>query len=113
MKKVFMSLGILILLAGLVFAGKQVITPKQIILNTDKVELMEANFKWGSLPEDNTCVVTYKIWNDTQGKLLREETYVISGADFNSLVSGYGATMESRLESNIWQNIQNNWSVAP
>jgi len=93
--------------------GRNVTTPSEILLNSDKLELISAEFAWGSDPGENTCSVTYEVWNSGRTEKVRIITYVISGSDFATLVSGYGGTMESNLESSIWQDIQSRFGLVP
>ena len=97
--------------ASFVYAGKEVVTPSVLLLNTDKGELIKAEFIWGATPGLNTCKVTYIIWNNDRTEIYKIVTFIIDGADFDALVSGYGATMESRLEVETWQDIQNRWEL--
>ena len=112
MKKLGMIILMLfaVLVSSLLIAGKQVTLPQTVAMNTDKGELIGANFLWG---QENTCVVTYVIWNNDRTSIIKSVSFVISGDDFVSLVSGFGATMESRLEADIWQDIQNRFELVP
>jgi hypothetical protein len=108
---------ILVLVFGLLvvsaFAGKEAVTPQVLLLNSDKTELMSAEFVWGSNPDNNICRVTYRVWNDDRTAILREITFDITEGDFTDLVLGYGGTMESRLEAGIWQDIQSKFNLVP
>ena len=95
------------------YAGKEATIPSAILLNSDKVELIGAEFLWGSDPVNNICRVTYRVWNNDRTSAIREIVYDIEGTDFTALVNGFGATLESRLETSIWQDIQNEFDLVP
>ena len=113
MKKITVIAIIVLVLCGLVYAGKQVVLPSALSLNSDKVELISAEFFWGATIVETTCVVTYKIQNNDRTRTYREVSFSIGGDDFAALVDGYGTTMESRLETIIWQDIQDKFELVP
>ena len=93
--------------------GKEATLPSAILLNSDKVELISAEFIWGSDAADNICRVIYKVWNDNRTFLTREMSFGIVQADFTALVLGFGGTLETRLETSIWQDIQDKFELVP
>lgn len=112
MKKVFIIL--LILLVGtLAYSGKEVTTPSVLDLNSNKVDLVSAKFVWGSTSAGNLCQITYKVQNNDRSQDYVTITYNVSGAAFTTLVSGFGATLESNLETNIWQDLQTRFGTVP
>ena len=111
MKKIIVL--VLVLAATYVFAGKQVVTPSVLLLNSDKIELVSAEFIWGADPSGNICRITYKVHNNNRTEMVREVVYDISDADFTTLVSGFGGTMETRLEADIWNDIQSRFELVP
>ena len=112
MKKII-GLIVIFLMTTLCFAGKETVTPSALLLNSDKVELISAKFIWAADPAGNICRITYKVWNNNRTSLIREIVFDISLADFTALVSGYGGTMETRLETSIWQDIQSRFELVP
>lgn len=93
--------------------GKNVTTPSLLLLNSDKVSLISAEFIWGSQPSENICRVNYSIHNNDRTENIRTIIFDITEADFTALVNGYGATMESRLETDVWQDIQDKFDLVP
>ena len=93
--------------------GKQTVSPSALQLNSDKLELISAKFVWGSTPSLNSCLITYKVMNDDRTDLVREIEFNVTSTAFATLVSGYGATLESNLETAIWQDIQSKFVLVP
>lgn len=93
--------------------GKESTTPSALSLNSDKVELISAKFIWSGQPGENICRVTYKIWSNDRTSLIREISFDIATTDFAALVDGFGGTMEGRLETSVWQDIQNKFDLVP
>lgn len=100
-------------MASIAIAGKEVVTPSALLLNSDKAELISAKFIWAPDPAENICRVTYRIWDNDRSDLIREITFDISATGFSDLVAGFGATLENRLEVDIWQDIQTKFELVP
>jgi len=114
MKKItVIAIILFFVLCGLVYAGKEVVLPQELLLNSNKGVLISAKFLWGATAADNTCVVTYRIQNNDRTRTYRDVSFTISDTDFTALVTGFGLTMEARLETNIWQDVQNKFELVP
>jgi len=112
-KTIVLVLIALSILCGVSFAVKEVVLPQSLLLNSDKAVLVSAQYVWGETAGDSTCVVRYRVQTNDRAETYKDVFFTIQGADFTALVLGFGGTMETRLETSIWQDIQTRFELVP
>lgn len=111
MKKFLLFIVCFALLTPIVFAGEIVETPQDIVINdplTHHVELLDIRFFYSDTAP--YAVLSFNIVSDT-GDFITKHAITVSGSDFTNLVSGFGGTLKSRANSDIWSFIQSNYTT--
>jgi hypothetical protein len=111
MKRLSLFLFILLAAAAVAIAGEIATLPQAINLNTpttNKVELLSMTHYYGSSPY---AVIRYNVV-DTNGSVIEQQQVVVdTGVDYSAFVDGYGATMKTRGNTAVWQDIQGKYTL--
>jgi len=85
-------------------------TPQYIVTaepTTNKIEKVTFTINFGS---PSTVTVNFNLVS-IGGTVLKRHSFDIDGAEFTALFDGIGSTLNSRIESNIWSYVQDNYDT--
>jgi hypothetical protein len=110
-KKMFLLFLLLLSCLQIAYAGEIVETPQDIVINdptTHHVELLDIRFFYSDT--DPYAVLSFNIVTDS-GDFVVKHAITLTGTAFTDLISGFGGTLKTRANSNIWSFIQSNYTT--
>ena len=114
MKRYFIAF-ILLIIATVSFAGDSVTLPYYVTTpDTDQAERVSLLINFSgtiNYPSTFHAIATYQVWNSTHTKIQKQYTVTIEGPDFISLFTGIGATLNSRIDAIMSQDLQTHETI--
>ena len=106
MKKLIFIL--LLLVPSYLYAGEMVTLPYDVVISqplTDKAEKMVVSIHY-SEDGNHYAMLEYRILNQTKTATLYSYSFRIDGTDFTDFVQGFAATLNTRAEAAMSQDLQ-------
>ena len=108
MKRIILALFCFLIFSG-VSVADDVTLPYNVVMSdplTDKAARISVSFFWEAA--GNYALIKYELWNSDRTVPIEENVVRLEGTSFNDFVADYGATLQSRSNAAIGQDIQSN-----